>query len=111
MLYDNEQGPDVPVTVEDFEEPNSGLSKNDVPIFDIIEEEEWAEDEVPEDNKFYPVLDEATHLATPAIICYLSQGARELLNLYFLSRNNEEASILALGLGNVLVYSVVMAVC
>lgn len=76
----------MPVIVEDFEEPNSGASRNEMPIFDIMEEDEWAEDEVQQENKFYPVLDEATDLATPVIICYLSQGAREVMNLYFLNR-------------------------
>lgn len=101
-FQDNEMDPGVP-NVEELETP---VYIHDLPEFEVIEEEEWAEDE--QDDEFYPVLKQTAAFTVPSIACTMAQCAREVMNLYYLCRNGDGSSVLALGLGNILVNTLVV---
>jgi hypothetical protein len=53
--------------VEELETP---VYIHDMPEFEIIEEEEWAEDE--QDDEFYPVLKQTAQFTAPSIACTMA---------------------------------------
>lgn len=101
---DEEMGPEVPAV----EEVLTPVYVHEMPEFEIIEEEEWAEDE--EDDEFYPKLRAVVGLATPSVVCTVASFAREIINLYYITSMGDFRLLSALGLGNIIVNTFVIAI-
>jgi Na+-driven multidrug efflux pump len=96
---DEEMGPEEPV-VEDL----TPVYIHEMPEFEVIEEEEWAEEgEEEQDDEFHQKLRAVAGLATPSVVCTLAQFGREVANLYYVAHLGDTRLIVGLGLGNILI--------